>query len=72
LVEFCDKCEGMMLPFKKLDEEFLKCNSCGNFKPLKEELRDSYTFTKTIEHPKGKEFKNLVKMENWRQKKNKS
>ncbi len=72
MVEFCDNCEGMMLPFRKSEENFLKCNSCGNIKPLKKELRDSYTITKTIEHPKGTEFKNLIKMENWREEKNKS
>lgn len=72
MVEFCDKCEGMMLPFKKSDKNLLKCNFCGNVKPLKKELIESYTFTKTIEHPIGTEFKNLSKMENWREKKNKS
>lgn len=72
MVEFCDKCDGMMLPFEKSGKNFLKCNFCGNIKPLKEELRDSYTFTKSIDHPKGTEFKNLRKMENWREKKNKS
>jgi DNA-directed RNA polymerase subunit M/transcription elongation factor TFIIS len=72
MVEFCDKCEGMMLPFKKMDDNFLKCNSCGNIVPLKNDLRDSYTFTKTIEHPRGTEFKSLIKMENWMQKKNES
>ena len=60
MVEFCDKCEGMVLPFRKLEEYFLKCNSCGKIKPLKKELRDSYTITKTIEHPKGTEFSTFI------------
>ena len=38
---------------------------------LADDLKKEYTFRKTIEHPKGSEFKNLEKMENWREKKKK-
>jgi len=66
MVEFCEKCGGMMLPSKDKDKKILVCNSCAQTKPLEENLIDSYTFTKEIYHPPGEEFKNLEKMKDWK------
>ena len=72
MVEFCRKCGGMMLPSKKDEKQngikLLVCNLCDNKKLVSEELADSYTFNKEINHPHGEEFKNLKKMENWKRK----
>ena len=46
MVEFCERCEGMMLPSKDKDKKILVCNSCAQTKPLEENLINSYTFTK--------------------------
>jgi transcription factor S len=31
-MEFCEKCEGLMVPKKSGDKAFLQCRSCGNTK----------------------------------------
>ena len=71
MVEFCEKCGGMFLPHREINTTVLKCNLCGKIKSINNDLKEEYTFRKTIEHPKGSEFKNLEKMENWRVKKKK-
>ena len=71
MVEFCEKCGGMLLPSRENNTTILKCNLCGKVKSINDDLKEEYTFKKTIEHPKGSEFKNLEKMENWREKKKK-
>ena len=71
MVEFCEKCGGMLLPNRENNTTILKCNLCGKVKSINDDLKEEYTFRKTIEHPKGSEFKNLEKMENWREKKKK-
>ncbi|MFX1327852.1 MAG: hypothetical protein ACFE91_06880 [Promethearchaeota archaeon] len=68
MVEFCEKCDGMMLPSKNKDETVLICNICGEIIPLEDELKDSYKSSKEIYHPPGEEFKNLEKIENWKEK----
>jgi DNA-directed RNA polymerase subunit M/transcription elongation factor TFIIS len=68
MVEFCEKCGGMMLPLKKEGENVLSCNLCDNFKPISKEIVDSYKFIKEIIHSPGQEFKNLKKIENWKEK----
>ena len=71
MVEFCEKCGGLLLPSRENNTTILKCNLCGKVKSINDDLKEEYTFRKTIEHPKGSEFKNLEKMENWREKKKK-
>lgn len=66
MVEFCEKCGGMMLPSKDKDQKILVCNLCAQTKPLEEDFIDSYTFYKEIHHPIGEEFKNLEKMKDWK------
>lgn len=66
MVEFCKNCEGMMIPSKGRDENFLVCNSCGETKPLEKKDIESYKFHTEIYHPPGEEFKNLEKMKNWK------
>ena len=58
----------MMRPSKEENQNILVCNSCGKFMPLEDEMIDSYRFRKEIYHPPGEEFKNLEKMENWKEK----
>ena len=71
MVEFCEKCGGMLLPHRENNTSILKCNLCGKRKSINNELKEKYIFKKTIEHPKGSEFKNLKKMENWKEKQKK-
>ena len=66
MVEFCEECDGMMLPSKDKDENILICNSCGEIKPLEEEVIESYKFNTEIYHPPGEEFKNLENMKDWK------
>ncbi|MFX0049274.1 MAG: hypothetical protein ACFE8G_14115, partial [Candidatus Hermodarchaeota archaeon] len=44
MVEFCEKCDGMMLPSKDRNKASLVCNSCGYSKPLEKEVIQSYNF----------------------------
>jgi len=71
MVEFCENCGGILLPHREINITVLKCNLCGKIKSINNDLKEVYTFRKIIEHPKGSEFKNLEKMENWREKKKK-
>ncbi|MFX1313984.1 MAG: hypothetical protein ACFFHD_15440 [Promethearchaeota archaeon] len=66
MVEFCENCDGMMLPSKDKNKNILVCNSCGQSKPLEKDLIKSYKFNKEIYHPPGEEFKNLEKMKDWK------
>jgi DNA-directed RNA polymerase subunit M/transcription elongation factor TFIIS len=66
MVEFCEKCGGMMLPSKEKGEKNLTCNLCDNKKPITENLIYSYKISKEISHQPGEEFKNLEKMKNWK------
>ncbi|MFW9988701.1 MAG: hypothetical protein ACFFC3_08610 [Candidatus Odinarchaeota archaeon] len=65
MVEFCEKCGGLLRPSKENNKNLLICNSCGKELPLLDEIKDSYISTKEIYHPPGEEFKNLEKMRNW-------
>jgi len=67
MVEFCEKCGGMLRPSKDENETILICNFCGKTIPLEDEMEDSYKSTKEIYHPPGEEFKNLKKMKNWKE-----
>ncbi len=71
MVEFCEKCGGMMLPSKVKDKKILVCNSCAQTKSLEGDFIDSYIFNKEICHPTGEEFKNLEKMKDWKNSKEK-
>ena len=42
MVEFCDNCEGLLLPVKIDGEGVLKCNICGKIKPLNKKMAASY------------------------------
>ena len=42
MVEFCKKCEGMMLPSKYKNANILVYNPCGQTKPLEKEIIKSY------------------------------
>jgi len=66
MVEFCEKCDGMMLPSKDRNNTSLVCNSCGHTKPLEKKNIESYKFNTEIYHPPGEEFKNLEKMKDWK------
>ncbi len=68
MVEFCENCGGIMLPFKDLGEIILVCTSCAKIKPLEEEVIESYKFNTEIYHPPGEEFKNLENMKDWKKK----
>lgn len=57
-----------MLPSKQREEKRLVCNLCNFNKPLAEDLIKSYNFNKEIHHPPGEEFKNLEKIEEWKEK----
>ncbi|MFW9819940.1 MAG: hypothetical protein ACFFE5_10045, partial [Candidatus Thorarchaeota archaeon] len=54
-------------PSKNIKVKNLECNSCGKILPLEDDIEDSYIFTKEIHHPPGEEFKNLEKMEIWKE-----
>ncbi|MFX0186446.1 MAG: hypothetical protein ACFE8A_01790 [Candidatus Hodarchaeota archaeon] len=49
MVEFCDKCEGLLLPSKINDKGVLKCINCGKIKPFDEELTEAYKLDVKIE-----------------------
>lgn len=66
MVEFCDNCGSILMPSKHKGKKVLVCNLCNKIIPLDEDLKDSYIFSEEIEHPEGEEFKNLIKMKNWR------
>ncbi|MFX1572923.1 MAG: hypothetical protein ACFFB0_09245 [Promethearchaeota archaeon] len=66
MVEFCENCNGMMLPSKDKTKKVLICNLCGKSKPLEADIIESYVYIKEIDHHPGEEFKNLEKMKNWR------
>ena len=68
MVEFCEECDGLMRPSKEGDKKFLVCKSCGRKIPLDDKVIESYTSSKKIAHPQGEEFKNLEKMEKWKEK----
>jgi DNA-directed RNA polymerase subunit M/transcription elongation factor TFIIS len=68
MVEFCENCGGMMLPSKQKEEKLLVCNLCNYNKKATEDLTKSYNFNKEIYHPPGEEFKNLEKIEEWKEK----
>jgi DNA-directed RNA polymerase subunit M/transcription elongation factor TFIIS len=68
LLEFCDKCGGILLPSKKKVKKVLRCNLCGNIKPIPKKLKNSYKINKEIYHPPGEEFINKEKMEEWEKK----
>jgi hypothetical protein len=57
-----------MIPSKQKVGRFLVCNLCNYNKPLNEDLINSYNFNKEISHPLGDEFKNLEKIEKWKEK----
>lgn len=57
-----------MRPSIEGNQKFLVCKSCGWKIPLNDEVIESYTSSKKISHPRGEEFKNLEKMEDWKQK----
>jgi DNA-directed RNA polymerase subunit M/transcription elongation factor TFIIS len=46
MVEFCEKCDGMMLPSKDQINPSLVFNSWGHIKPLKREVIPSYKSTR--------------------------
>lgn len=71
MVEFCEKYGGMMLPSKDKDKKILVCNSYAQTKSLEDDFIDSYIFHKEIYHPPGEEFKNLEKMKDWKNSKEK-
>jgi len=66
VIKFCEKCGSMMLPSK--DKGFLECNLCDYRLQVSDSLRDDYMINTVIEHPKGKEYKNLKNMEIWKEK----
>jgi DNA-directed RNA polymerase subunit M/transcription elongation factor TFIIS len=68
MVEFCEKCGGLMRPSKEGEQNFLVCKSCENKVPVNKKVKESYTSSKKINHPVGEEFKNLEKMEDWKEK----
>lgn len=66
MVEFCKKCDGMMLPSKDRKNKNLVCNSCGHTEPIEKKDIESYIFITEISHQPGEEFKNLEKMKDWK------
>ena len=68
MVEFYEICGGLMRPSKEGDQNYLVCKSCRKKVPLKKEVLEFYTSSKKIDHPLGEEFKNLEKMEDWKEK----
>lgn len=51
-MEFCDKCEAMMLPVRKEKKNVLRCRECGWEKPMKDQ---KYTVDFRVKHsPKEK------------------
>ena len=43
MVEFCEKCGGMMLPSKDKDKKILVCNSCDETILLQDEKIDFFS-----------------------------
>jgi DNA-directed RNA polymerase subunit M/transcription elongation factor TFIIS len=66
MVEFCKKCDGMMLPSKDRKKKNLVCNSCGHTEPIEKNNVETYIFNTEIYHQPGEEFKNLEKMKDWK------
>jgi DNA-directed RNA polymerase subunit M/transcription elongation factor TFIIS len=55
MVEFCEKCSGIMLPFKDVGENILICTSCANTKPIENDFFDSYIIYEEKNYPPGEE-----------------
>jgi len=50
-MEFCEKCEGLMVPKKSGDRAFLECRACGN---IKETQSKDFKMSNVREHVKSK------------------
>jgi DNA-directed RNA polymerase subunit M/transcription elongation factor TFIIS len=50
MLEFCEKCGSMMIPSKDNNDNILICSLCNNVVEVSEEIEDSYTFHKEIDH----------------------
>jgi DNA-directed RNA polymerase subunit M/transcription elongation factor TFIIS len=50
ILEFCEKCGSMMRPSKESKDKILICSLCNNVVKVSEEIKDSYTFHKEIDH----------------------
>jgi DNA-directed RNA polymerase subunit M/transcription elongation factor TFIIS len=49
-VQFCPKCDNVLLVKRKGKGKVLQCPSCGHEMPFKEEHKKLYTMAKVIEH----------------------
>jgi DNA-directed RNA polymerase subunit M len=49
-MEFCEKCEGLMVPKKSGDRAFLECRACGN---TKETQSKDFKMSNVSESKKG-------------------
>ncbi|TFG16947.1 MAG: hypothetical protein EU531_04770 [Promethearchaeota archaeon] len=52
MLEFCEKCGSMLRPSKDSEDHVLICKICNNVVEVSEEIEDSYTFHKEIDHQK--------------------
>ena len=50
IMEFCPKCENLMLVTSKKKVKFLQCTSCGFEMPFTDEHKELYTLVHAIEH----------------------
>ncbi len=66
-MEFCDECEGMMLPTKIEGKRVFKCK-CGATKPFTKEKSGAYKLTTKIEHPIRNEVTNVSDVTKWKDK----
>lgn len=65
-MEFCDECEGMMLPSNVNGIKVFMCK-CGAIKDFSEEKSGAYKLTKKIEHSVRSEVTNLTEVINWKE-----
>jgi transcription factor S len=67
MVEFCEKCGGMMLPSKDDNgNKVLKCRSCGHLKSFDDGKQDEYKMKTKIERSVRDEVKSTSEILKWK------
>ena len=69
MVEFCDKCGGMLLSSKdEQGNKTFKCRSCGWTKPIDASSEEEYKMKKKVEHSVREEVKSATQILEWKDK----
>ena len=67
MVEFCNKCGGVMLPSTIQERKALKCIKCGSLRHISEKHYDSYIISKAVKHSFDNELISTSQIEKWKQ-----